>query len=258
MLVITIPAYNEAPTIGLLLWRIRRVFEAYSREYEVIVLDDGSTDATPDTLRPYIKVLPLTVLRNEERRGYAAALDRLVRAASGRTRYPRRDAMIMMQGDFTDQPEHIPELVKCFEGGADLVVGEQAALPAAAPTPVRRLRRMAPWVVRPLVKLPGIVDPLSTFRLYRIALLRELLRDAGDAPIVHWDGWAANVELLMKLSALARRRETVPLESRYDLRPRESRVRPFAGVVDLYRFGRAAKAHRPERARSSSSAPTLS
>ena len=244
MLFICIPAYNEAPTVGLLLWRIRRVFEDYPREYEVIVLDDGSTDATAETLHPYTKVLPLTVLRNEQRKGYAAALDTLARTASQRTRYPRRDAMLVMQADFTDQPEHIPELVKRFEGGADMVVAEQPVLPATAPVAVRRLRRIAPWVVRPFARVPGVVDPLGTFRVYRIALIRELLKESGNAPIVHWDGWAANIEMLMKLSRYARRCETVELAARYDLRPRESRVRAFTGALDLFKFGRSSRAPR--------------
>lgn len=242
MLFICIPAYNEAPTVGLLLWRIRRVFEDYPREYEVIVLDDGSTDATHELLQPYTKVLPLTVLRNTERKGYAAALDTLARTASQRTRYPRRDAMLVMQADFTDQPEHIPELVKRFEGGADMVIAEQSAIPASAPVAVRRLRRIAPWVVRPFMRLPGIADPLGSFRLYRIALLRELFKQVGNAPIVRWDGWAANIELLMKLSRFARRIETVELAPRYDLRPRETRVRALAGAVDLFKFGRSHRA----------------
>ncbi|HEX6967141.1 MAG TPA: glycosyltransferase family 2 protein [Gemmatimonadaceae bacterium] len=242
MLFICIPAYNEAPTVGLLLWRIRRVFEDYPREYEVIVLDDGSTDATHELLQPYTKVLPLTVLRNTERKGYAAALDTLARAASQRTRYPRRDAMLVMQADFTDQPEHIPELVKRFEGGADMVIAEQSAIPASAPVAVRRLRRIAPWIVRPFMRIPGIADPLGSFRIYRIALLRELFKQVGNAPIVRWDGWAANIELLMKLSRFARRIETVELAPRYDLRPRETRVRALAGAVDLFKFGRSHRA----------------
>jgi hypothetical protein len=41
-----IPAYNEAPTVGLLIWRLRKVFQEQPREYEVLVYDDGSTDAT--------------------------------------------------------------------------------------------------------------------------------------------------------------------------------------------------------------------
>ena len=60
MLYICIPAYNEAPTIGVLLWRIRSVFQEYAREYELVVYDDGSTDATAEVLEPYTRVLPLT------------------------------------------------------------------------------------------------------------------------------------------------------------------------------------------------------
>jgi glycosyltransferase involved in cell wall biosynthesis len=237
VLYICIPVYNEAPTVGVLLWRIRKVFQEYSREYEVLVYDDGSTDATAETLAPYRDVMPLTVLGGTERKGYAAALDALCRAVAKRTRYPRRDAAIFLQGDFTDQPEHIPELVKRFEGGADLVVAEQASVAQNAPVAVRRLRRLAPWLVRPFLSVPGVRDPFGTFRLYRIAVVRDMLRAAGDAPIVRWEGWAANVELLASAARFARRIETVPLDPRYDLRPRPTRVRPFAGAMDLYRFG---------------------
>src|SRR5215471_5284423 len=136
VLYICIPAYNEAQTVGVLLWRIRKVFQEYSREYEILVYDDGSSDATVETLQPYGEVLPLTVLSGNPHRGYAFALDQLCRAVSARTRYPRRDAMITMQADFTDQPEHLPELIKRFEGGADLVVAERT-LPETTPVPVR-------------------------------------------------------------------------------------------------------------------------
>jgi glycosyltransferase involved in cell wall biosynthesis len=243
LLYICIPAYNEAPTIGVLLWRIRKVFQEYSREYEIVIYDDGSTDATAETLAPYAEVLPLTVISGGTRKGYAAALEALVRAVSKRTRYPRRDAMIVMQGDFTDQPEHIPELVKRFEGGADVVVAEREPT-AGAPVPVRRLRLVAPWVLKPFVSVPGVADPFGSFRLYRVSVLRDLVRSAGDGPLVTGDGWAANVELLLRALGVVRRVETVSLPPRYDVRPRESRVRPLADAMNLYRFGRAARARR--------------
>ena len=71
---VVVPAFNEAPTVGLLLWRIRTVFEAHPREYEIIALDDGSTDGTQDTLRRYEKVLPLTVSVRTTRATYRSSL----------------------------------------------------------------------------------------------------------------------------------------------------------------------------------------
>ncbi len=243
MLYIGIPVFNEAPTIGVLLWQVRKVFRDFPREYEVVVCDDGSTDATAEVLQPYREVLPLTVLRNETRVGYARTLDAICRAVAGRTRYARRDALITMQGDFTDQPSDIPELVKRFEGGADIVVAERPSpVDDLVPTPVRRLRRVAPWLLRESARLPGVADPFGSFRLYRISVLRDTLKriGSGDAPLVASTGWSANVELLAKLAPSARRIETITLPQRYDLRPRKSRVRPFVDAIGLYRFGRSA------------------
>jgi glycosyltransferase involved in cell wall biosynthesis len=240
VLYICIPAYNEAQTVGVLLWRIRKVFQEHSRDYEILVFNDGSTDATAETLQPYGDVLPLTVLGGTERVGYDRALDALARAVSARTKYPRRDAMITMQADFTDQPEHLPELIKRFEGGADLVVGERT-VPPTAPPPIRRMQWIASWAVRAGVGVPGVADPFGSLRLYRITLIRDLLKQTGDAPIARGQGWAANLDLLRRATPLARRMETVALDARYDVRARESRIRPWSDGLALFRAGRGPK-----------------
>ena len=248
MLYFCIPSYNEAPTIGLLLWRLRKVFQEQPREYEVLVYDDGSTDATKETLDPYHKVMPLTVLGGE-RRGYASAVDALCREASRRTRYPRRDAIVILQADFTDQPESLPELIKRFDGGADVVVAERPVDSLTVPQPVRTLRKMAPWVVRPFVSVAGVRDPFGSLRLFRVSVIRDLVKERGDQPLLVGEGWSANVDMLLRAAPHARRIDTVELAPRYDVRTRETRVRAWSDAMDLLRFARSARG-RSVRARS--------
>lgn len=248
MLYFCIPAYNEAPTIGLLLWRLRKVFQEQPREYEVIVYDDGSTDETLATLEPYHKVMPLSVLGGT-RVGYAAAVDALCREASRRTRYPRRDAIVLLQADFTDQPEGLPELIKRFDGGADVVVAERPADALSVPQAVRTLRRVAPWVVRPFVSVAGVRDPFGSLRLFRVAVIRDLIKARGNEPLVTGHGWSANVDLLLRAGPHARRIETVELAPRYDVRARETRVHAWSDAMSLFRFARSARGRSVRAAR---------
>ena len=244
MLYIGIPAFNEAPTVGLLLWRLRSVMQEFAREYEILVFNDGSTDATAETLASYTEVLPLTVIGGTAQQGYAHALGELVRAVSRKTRYPRRDGLITMQADFTDRPEDLPELIKRFEGGADVVVAERE-LTSAWPGPARLLRRVAPLVTRPFVQIPNVKDSFGTLRVYRISALRDLIKDTGDRPLVRSEGWAANVELLYRVSRFARRVESVTFNPRYELRPRSSRIRPWRHALAMYRSARAMRSAYP-------------
>jgi len=237
---ICIPVHNEATTIGVLLWRLRSVFQGFSREYDVVVYDDASTDGTADVLEPYQSVMPLTVLRSTTHRGYAASIDALVRHVAADDEYARRDAMVLLQGDFTENPEHLPELVKRFEGGADLVAVERT-MSSATPADERRLRRWGRWAVRPFLSLPAIADPFTGFRLVRISVLRELLKALGNRPVCAGEGWAANIDFAMNVAPFARRIENVQFAPRYDVRQRASRRRGWADVVALFHWARAAR-----------------
>lgn len=244
MLTIAIPVRDEAPTIGVLLWRIRSVFQDYPREYEVLVFDDGSTDGTGEVLAPYTKVLPLTILGGDKPVGYARAMESLLREAARRTRYPRRDAIVFMQGDLTDQPEHIPELSRRFEGGADVIVAERA-ITDTMPVVERRLRKFANFTRKGLLSALETNDPFGTYKLIRLSIVRDLLKARGEAPVLTADSWGANVQMLDAVRAFARRTECVALPPRYDLRPRETRRKLFSDGVALFRTGRDVRKQPP-------------
>lgn len=231
MIYICVPAHNEEHTIGVLLWKIRKVMAEFGRDYEILVLDDGSTDDTWEVLQPYRRVLPVVLFRGEERQGYRAAVERLLREAAGRAPYPKRDAAVVLQGDFTESPEGIVPLIKTFEGGVDVVAG--AAQPEGAPRPVRWMRKAAPFVLGRAWRGAPVSDPVSGLRAYRIVVLKKALRELEDQPFLTREGWGANVELLRRVAPHARRIEEEPLNMRYEIRKRESRVRMRSTFKDL-------------------------
>ena len=238
MIYVCIPAHNEERTIGVLLWKIRKVMREFGRDYEVLVLDDASTDETAKVLDRYRRVLPLRVLKEEYRAGYPSAVQRLLREALDRTSYPKRDAAVLLQADFSESPDYIVPLLKALEGGADIVAGvvEQNGLPA--PRAVRVARRMAPWVLGRAYGGAPVSDPLSGFRAYRLIVLKKALAEFKGRPFLETDGWASNVELLGLVAPYARRIAEAPLTLRYDVAARPSRlsaVRTLRGLLRVRR-----------------------
>ncbi|HEY9014291.1 MAG TPA: glycosyltransferase family 2 protein, partial [Gemmatimonadales bacterium] len=186
MIYVCIPSYNEAPTIGLLLWKIRQVFAGFPREYQLLVLDDASSDATTEVLERYTRVLPLTVIRHAQRTGYAASVEELLRQAVDRTDRPKRDAAVLMHADFAHNPQAIPDLVRRIESGADVVIAETKL--EGEPSRLRRIvRRLAPVLLRRAVSVPGVSDVVSGFAIFRLVALRNAFR-SGPAPLLSTQG----------------------------------------------------------------------
>jgi glycosyltransferase involved in cell wall biosynthesis len=236
MLYICIPSRNESATVGLLLWKIRQVFASTPREYQLLVADDASTDATAEVLGPYAKVLPLTVVRQDRHQGYARTVERLLRHAVKLSDRPRRDAVILLHANFLHDPAVIPDLLKKFDSGADLIVAESRG--EGAPTRgARLLRRYAPLLLRRRVRVPGLHDTVSGFLAMRLSVAKEAL--PGEGPILTGEGWVANAELIGRAAAVARKIEGVAARERYDLLQQPVQVDAWAEARSLWRAGGA-------------------
>jgi glycosyl transferase family 2 len=236
MIYVCIPSHNEAPTVGLLLWKIRQVFGGFPREYHLLVADDASTDGTAEVLEPYARVLPLTLLRHDTRRGYAASVEALLRLALERTDRPKRDSAILMHADFAHGPSFLPDLVRRLESGADVVVA-QGAISGEASLGRRMIRRLAPLLLRGRVGVPEVSDVVSGFLAFRLITLRHAFK-AQEGPLLTAEGWSANAQLIGRAARVARRVETISAVERHDLRHRSSRVRPWETALALWRSRR--------------------
>lgn len=245
MIFVALPTHNERHTAGVLIWRLREIFSELGRDFRILVLDDASTDGTSDVLEPYGRVLPLTVMRNETRQGYAASLERLIREVDKATRYPKRDGLLVMQSDFTDDPGCVPELMRRFQGGADMVAGVRTSL-SGAPRGVRATRLGAGLVARPPGIPDGLSDPWYGFRLYRLIPLRRALSKLGpEERLMTEDGWAANLELLLRVAPHLRQWDEVDVPFDLTRRYRGSRFRARDELRALYRAGRSARRNAP-------------
>ncbi len=228
MIYLCIPAHNEERTLGVLLWKLRKVMAEFGRDYEIVVLDDASTDGTPEVLARYDSFLPLRALRVEERLGYSAALERLLRDVVERAPYPKRDVIVTLQADFTEDPAALVQMVKTIEGGVDLVAGVPEWDAPAPSGSLRFSRWAAPFLLGRAYRDAPVNDPLSGFRAYRVIVLRKALRELDEGEeLLGATGWGANLKLLARAVPHARRVEEAPFRVRVSPRARPSRFRSW-------------------------------
>ena len=96
MIYICVPTHNDAKTVGLLLWKVRQVLAEFPREYQLLVVNDGSDDAPGELLERYAKVVPMSVTPYHTSRGHAPP-------GGATAKGPRCGDPVTGQGDRNDQ-----------------------------------------------------------------------------------------------------------------------------------------------------------
>jgi polyisoprenyl-phosphate glycosyltransferase len=115
---IVIPVYNEEDVLPLLADRLRPVADALDTTYEVVAVDDGSSDASPVVLQRMLREWPqLRIVRLRANAGHQAAISAGLATARG-------GYVVTLDADLQDPPEVIPEmLAQARAHGADVVYG---------------------------------------------------------------------------------------------------------------------------------------
>lgn len=219
---VVIPAFNEAERLPRTLDRLAAFLGGFGRGHEVLVVDDGSVDATAERAR----AAGATVLRNERNRGKGHAVRRGMLEARGQRR-------LMTDADLSTPIEELPRLLEKIDEGYDVVIGSRAL-------PGSRIEIHQGWFrenmgrlynvfVRALA-LPGLHDTQCGFKLWTAAAAR----DAFAAARIH--GFSFDVEALYLARKRGYRIAEVPITWRNDAATRVSLGGGGAAFPDLVRI----------------------
>lgn len=158
---VVLPAYNEQGAIQRVLAEIVEALADEPLRYEILVIDDASTDGTAELAEQFGVTCwqcPIRVVRCPERRGAGAARKVGIRQARG-------EIIVMLDADGTYPAETIPELLRYFPA-YDQVNGARTSEQGTLPW----LRRPAKWFIRKLAcyltghKIPDLNTGLKAFK----------------------------------------------------------------------------------------------
>ena len=114
---VVIPIYNESKNLPELITRLKKTLDKTRKEYELLFIDDNSTDETDNVFQKWTIDQKLIFLKKKGAKGKAYSLLEGFAAATG-------DAVVMIDADLQYPPEAISGMIKALEN-ADIVVANR-------------------------------------------------------------------------------------------------------------------------------------
>jgi dolichol-phosphate mannosyltransferase len=238
MIRFVIPAYNEVENIPELFEDLA----PYARDLgaRVIVIDDGSTDDTVAAVQAHRRDMHVAVVRHPRNLGLGTALNTGIRAALGES--SDDDAIVTLEADNTSRLSDLAPMLERFEQGYDIVLASVYA-PGGELIGVEGWRVTASKAVSNTFRWLGGLRQVHTlsslYRVYRAGTLRRAAETYGYL-LVREPGFAANVELLLKLYNAGARVTEVPTVNDWRRRRGVSKMRLRPTITA---YGRLSAAH---------------
>lgn len=220
------PVYNEEENIRELIEHAVQIVEQspYIRDYEILIIDDGSTDATPSLTDKLAEAYPRAhAIHHPKNRGYGAALRTGIANAT-------KDYIFFTDGDLQFDIRELNNLIVHLEDYGDMVVGYRA--PRRDPF-MRRLNAFGWNVLNRLLFGLRIRDIDCAFKLFRREIVQKLRLRSRSAMI--------NAEILIRLKRAGIEVKEVPVSHLPRKRGDATGARPsvilraLREMADLYR-----------------------
>jgi glycosyltransferase involved in cell wall biosynthesis len=210
---VVIPAFNEAQAIGPTLERVLAVLAEAGLEGEVIVVDDGSKDATADEVARYPDV---RLIQHSQNRGYGAALKTGIRQA-------KHAVITILDGDGTYPCEMIPRLVAEI-GTYDMAVAARTGAQVHVPLARRPAKWALNWLANYLTGM-DIPDLNSGMRAFKRDVVMSFFRLLPS-------GFSFTTTVTLAL--LTNDYNVVNIPSDYHPRLGRSKIRPLHDTMNFF------------------------
>ena len=161
---VIIPSFNEERTVGTVIENTISVVESLGNPYEIILVDDGSTDRTKEMAQKY----KTTLLTNGGNMGKGTALRKGFKQASG-------DIIVTIDSDGEHDPKDIPDLIYPLYNGSDITTGSRYLGDGKDST--YRLNRIGNFIFNRTIRLmtgENITDSQTGFRALKKEALEKL------------------------------------------------------------------------------------
>lgn len=194
-----IPAKNEIQRLPATLDKVLSYLSALDEEWEVIVVDNGSTDDTPQLVRGYTEHEPRIRLMREERPGKGVALRTGMIAAEGKI-------VLFSDADLSCPIEEEQKLRSALNSGVEVAIASRRMADSEVEKSLKRIvmSTVFNWIVQALA-LPGIKDSQCGFKAFTREAAQRLF-STGQV-----DGWAFDVEILFLARKFGYRIKEIPV-----------------------------------------------
>ena len=212
---VIVPVYNEQGVVASTVRELSALMRQTGRAFELIVVDDGSTDATPMELAAFDGEPGIKVLRNLQNRGYGFSLKRAVLEA-------QHEIIVITDADGTYPNERIGELIDLLDG-VDMVVGARTGKNVNVPL----IRRPAKWCLRKLASYlaaTDIPDLNSGLRVMKRPLIKQFFALLPD-------GFSFTTTITLALLTHTYQVRYVPID--YRRRIGSSSIRPIRDTLNF-------------------------